>query len=265
LRLTEDSGGSPTWSPDGRRIAFLGSIWVMNADGSDQINLTDGPEFRDVFPTGPAWSPDGETIAFSSTEELTWVDVRFRIYVMNADGSGLTPIETSPDPVRYPAWSPDGRRIAFQRNGDLWMMNADGTGQKRLTSTSETESPAFDGEPDWHQAPLPPRSQVCFEALRRHKERGTARLTVRIPGPGTVVLRRGPGVRKFAAVHEAETAGRVVLRVRPRGRAQRRLARAGRSQRRARAQVRARVTFNPEIGEPLTKGRRIWLVRVGRR
>jgi dipeptidyl aminopeptidase/acylaminoacyl peptidase len=262
LRLTEDYGLDPTWSPDGRRIAFVSkdwNIWMMNADGSDPINLTDSPEFRGVAPSGPAWSPDGETIAFSSTEELTEFDFRGRIYAMNADGSGLTPlVETVQGRLDDPAWSPDGR-IAFHKDGGLWLMNADGTGQQRVIKE-------FDGlEVDWHPALLPPRSQVCFEALRRNTKKGTARLTVRIPGPGTVLLRRGRGVRQFAAVHEAETPARVVLRVRPRGRAERRLERAGRSQRQARARVRARVTFNPEVGEPLTKGRRIWLVRVGRR
>jgi Tol biopolymer transport system component len=63
----------PAWSPDGTRIAFMGGpdgpteydIWVMNADGSNPVQLTDspGPDWW------PAWSPDGTRIAFASVRD----------------------------------------------------------------------------------------------------------------------------------------------------------------------------------------------------
>ena len=75
----------PAWSPDGRKIAFLNGrdgnseVYVMNANGSGQRNLTRNPG-NDA---DPAWSPDGRKIAFVSNR-----DGNDEIYVMNADGSG---------------------------------------------------------------------------------------------------------------------------------------------------------------------------------
>jgi hypothetical protein len=72
-RLANAGHSTPSWSPDGRKIAF-GSrsrkVRVVNADGRGQQRLTTGNH--------PAWSPDGRRIAFT----------RGGIYVINADGSG---------------------------------------------------------------------------------------------------------------------------------------------------------------------------------
>ena len=73
----------------------------MNADGSNQVNLTNDPA-NDFSPT---WSPDGTSIAFARNTG-DYAD----IYVMNADGSGQTDITSSPlEYEAYPDWSPDGR------------------------------------------------------------------------------------------------------------------------------------------------------------
>ena len=77
----------PTWSPDGLRIAYNADpnldqdIWVMDADGSDQVPLTTA----DSFEAFPEWSPDGTRIVFSSNRAA--LD---DIWVMDADGSNLT-------------------------------------------------------------------------------------------------------------------------------------------------------------------------------
>jgi hypothetical protein len=249
----------PAWSPDGERIAFARErdISAMNADGRDEVNLTDGPEADQA----PTWSPDGERIAFArraSFEPGTFSN----IWVIDADGAD----EARRLNIRgsAPTWSPDGERIAFERDADIWVMNADGRDQVNLTP-----GPAGGARPDWQRLPapeadLPPR-QFCFDGLRRNTNRGIARLAVRVPAPGRVVLQRRAGIKHFAKAHRTAGPGRVVLRVRPRGRAQRRLARAARMQGWLRINVRAQVTFRPRAGEPLTKGRQVRLVRDGRR
>ena len=85
-----------TWSPDGKRIAFTSNrggneffdfrIYVMDASGSDQTNLTNTPA-RDI---GPTWSPDGKKIAFSRRQEEI-----FDLWVMDTDGSNQTPLTNS--------------------------------------------------------------------------------------------------------------------------------------------------------------------------
>ena len=155
LTRTPAHDGSPVWSPDGRRIAFVssgagnvGDVYVMNADGSGQQNLTRTP----AHDGSPVWSPDGQRIAFTSDRNQR----RYRddVYVMNADGSGQRRLTRNPAQDSWPVWSPDGQRIAFtrvrntperrDRNSEVYVMNADGSGQRNLT-----RNPAGDGHPVW--------------------------------------------------------------------------------------------------------------------
>jgi Tol biopolymer transport system component len=86
---------SPTYSPDGGQIAFMGRIhnrWevmIMNADGSGRRQLTHSdPDLKEPpSNVAPAWSPGGDQIAFLSNRDGPW-----RIYVMNADGSRQRPM-----------------------------------------------------------------------------------------------------------------------------------------------------------------------------
>jgi Tol biopolymer transport system component len=141
------------WSPDGSRIAYGDNlvdhfgIYTANPDGSDTHQLTS--RANDGW---PSWSPDGTKIAFSGSgdspdakpcgsgaEAMCAAD----IYVMNADGTGVSRLTDDPAPEYSPAWSPDGTKIAFVRsdgNGaqDLYVMNADGTGATRLAAGAGT-------------------------------------------------------------------------------------------------------------------------------
>ena len=128
-RLTYDPEPDfrPSWSPDGRRIAFdsfrdeNSEVYVMNADGSGQTRLTNHP----AHDFGPSWSPDGGRIAFASERDgnsfASDHDGNVEIYVLNADGSGQTRLTDNPAYDDTPSWSPDGGRIAFasERDGNL--------------------------------------------------------------------------------------------------------------------------------------------------
>ena len=112
-------------------------IYVMNADGSNQTNLTNNP----ASDQGPSWSPDGTKIAFFSGRDDPSTS---EVYVMNADGSSQTRLTFITN--GWPAWSPDGTKITFTSNqgpnpfpGEIYVMNADGTGATRLTNNSATD------------------------------------------------------------------------------------------------------------------------------
>ena len=156
-RLTDHSADnySPSWSPDGRHLAFVSyrdgnwDIYVIGSDGSNLRNLT----HDSAWDFSPSWSPDGRYIAFSS-----WRDGVPEIYVMGSDGSNLRNLTNHRDADLEPSWSPDGRRLAFvsDRDGssdissnrdvdaEIYVMDSDGSNIRRLTHNS-----AWDGGPSW--------------------------------------------------------------------------------------------------------------------
>ena len=95
----------------------------MNADGSDQTQLTDTLEDEHH----PSWSPDGNQIVFTRNENKSG-----DIWVMNVDGTAAAQLTSTPkaDEV-YPDWSSDGSKIAFSAFGGgqagIYTMNPDGS------------------------------------------------------------------------------------------------------------------------------------------
>jgi TolB protein len=135
----------PTWSPDGRSIAFTGNLGrtvidVINVDGSARRRLT--PRSGDE--ALPAWSPDGRRIAFDN-------NTTGKVELMNVDGRrrSLTRRASS-----LPTWSPDGQNIAFVSgngrslaltSGDIYVINVDGSGERRLAQNGAFPAWSPDG------------------------------------------------------------------------------------------------------------------------
>jgi Tol biopolymer transport system component len=188
-QLTSDvsSNSYPSWSPNRSRIAFQSlrgenwEIYVMNADGSNPVNLTGSqgdPGAGFQTDQHPSWSPDGSRIAFSSSRTGEG-----DIYVMDADGANLERVTTDPAPELQPAWSPDGTRIAFASVRDGWtrifVIDADGTNETRLTDV--------DGAHDSHPAWSPDGTRIAFQRWTIGQER-TDVLLMNPDGTGLVNL-----------------------------------------------------------------------------
>ncbi len=163
-QLTENAAldFDPEWSADGKRIAFesdralFSKIFVMNADGSEQTQVTASPDFS--FDRSPTFSPDGERIAFESNravgEGVNNPEGDIEIFVVNLDGTGLIQLTRNASRELHPDFSPNGRKIAFVSEqafaSGIYTMNADGTKQKKRSQGPATvfASPSWspDGE-----------------------------------------------------------------------------------------------------------------------
>ncbi|MFM9019102.1 MAG: TolB family protein [Actinomycetota bacterium] len=131
----------PHWAPDGSRIAFTSDadgnyeIYTMDPDGGDVRQLTfTAPPTQHV---GPKYSPDGSQLLYATDQDESDPANQQDIWVMPAGGGAGTRLTRGINDRESRGWSPDGRRIVTQTVedgvGQLIVLNADGTGLRRIT------------------------------------------------------------------------------------------------------------------------------------
>lgn len=133
---------SPVWSPDGQRLLFVSNrdgdydIYLYEAGSGSVRNLTNSSA-NDLH---PSWHPNGQSILFASDRGGF-----FQIYRLNLDGSGLARVGVvAGNNALFPRYAPDGSRISYMRasiltiacdwNWDVWVMDANGGSQQRVSS-----------------------------------------------------------------------------------------------------------------------------------
>jgi Tol biopolymer transport system component len=174
---------NPSFSPDGRKIAFqsyrtgTGNIWLCNSDGSDPVQLT---HFESHTGT-PRWSPDGRSIVFDSLESGNW-----DLHVVDAEGGLPRQLTHDPSEDGTGTWSRDGRWIYFHsdRGGtvEIWKISPEGGEPIQVT-----QGGGFYAEESWD-------GQYLYYA-RSHMGTGIWRTPVEgggeteiLPGPFTLWL-----------------------------------------------------------------------------
>ena len=166
----------PTFSPDGRRIAYLSedaglssALSVMDADGRNPITLAEGlggtldNVLNSAYAIALSWAPDSRHIAVAAR---IGDDAQSRIYVVAIDRPGATELGGPGVYGMSPSWSPDGSLIAFKRTypccagppPSLWLMGADGTNPHQLSPRGGTDEGVT--RPAWS----PDGTRVAFVA-----------------------------------------------------------------------------------------------------
>lgn len=164
LTFTTDLESYPTFSVDGKKIAFINmtrkQLIVMNSDGTNQVPIYTSPYSHIGCPT---WSPDCSKIAFRDGP-YNYYD----LWVINSDGSNPYNLTNDGMHNSLPSWSPDGTRIAYTRRDippysyseEVWVMNSDGSNKKKLTFGGWCGFTCSNAAPDWS----PDSTKIAYQS-----------------------------------------------------------------------------------------------------
>lgn len=135
----------PDWSPDGKWITYdsnkdspngMNFIWLMKFDGSDKERMAYDPASGEI--RMPNWAPDGKKIVYQKYIGIGSPE----IFAMDSFGNNTIRLTYDEKFDSYPKYSPDGNKIAFTSypqgfasQTQIWLMNADGTNKRQLTTT----------------------------------------------------------------------------------------------------------------------------------
>jgi len=132
-------------SPDGETIIFETGLGGQERLFTTTINGDEPVQYSERRMFDLAWSPDGTQVVFASD----YSNQNLELFVMTVGETNTwTPLTDNDADERHPAWSPDGSQIVFTSNRDgnweVYVMNADGSGQTRITDTEADEQ-----QPKW--------------------------------------------------------------------------------------------------------------------